>query len=60
MNEYIVLQPFSLAEKVVVVRGDLIYGELVRKMYHVYSSKTKRYLGKVSEQLFTNSVIKMP
>jgi antitoxin component of MazEF toxin-antitoxin module len=56
MKKYTVTVPFSLLEKVLLIEGDEIYAELVRKMYHIYHPKTRRYIGKLSELVFPTVV----
>jgi len=57
MKKYKVTTPFSLLEKVLLVENDEIYAEKVRQMYHIYSPKTRKRIGTLSEQLF-NSFVK--
>lgn len=56
MKKYKVLVPFSLLEKVLLVENDEIYAEQVRQMYHIYSPKTRKRIGSLSETTFNNYV----
>ena len=56
MKKYIVNKPFSLLERVLIIEGDEIYAEQIRKMYHVYSAKTRKRLGTISCEQFENFV----
>jgi len=56
MKKYTVLSSFSLLERVLIIEGDIIYAELIRKMYHVYSKTTRKRLGTISEKEFEKFV----
>lgn len=59
MKKYVVKLPFSLmsySQRVLIIEGDEVYAELVRQMYHVYSAKTRKLLGKVSGDKFLKYV----
>lgn len=56
MKKYIVKVPFSLLERILIIEGDEIYAEQVRKMYHVYSVKTRKRLGTISCEQFEKFV----
>lgn len=56
MKKYTVISAFSLLSRTLIIEEDIIYAELVRQMYHVYSPKTRKLLGKVSEGVFKGSV----
>jgi hypothetical protein len=60
MKKYLVLLPFSLSEKYLIMIDDIIFAESVRQMTHIYSSKTKRYVGKVSTKIFVDLVMEIP
>jgi hypothetical protein len=60
MNKYLVINPFSLSEKVIVTNGDVVYAELKFKMYHIYCPKTKKYLGKISQEVFLRDAVEVP
>jgi hypothetical protein len=52
MKKYEIKTAFSLLERVLVVEGDVIYAEAIRKMHHVYSAKTRKRLGTISSEQF--------
>lgn len=56
MKKYTVIQPFSLLEKILLVETDEIYAEKVRQMYQIYSPKTRKRIGSLSEKLFNDYV----
>ncbi len=56
MKKYTVKQAFSLLERVLIVENDEIYAEKIRQMYHIYSSKTRKRLGTISEVEFPKFV----
>lgn len=56
MKKYLIKKPFSLLERVLVIDGDEVYAELIRKMYHVYSVKTRKRLGTINQQQFEDSI----
>lgn len=56
MKRYVVGTPFSLIERVLIVEEDVIYAEKVRQMYHIYSPKTRKRLGTVSEVIFKEHI----
>jgi len=56
MKKYTVVAPFSLLERVLLVENDEIYAEKVRQMYHIYSPKTRKRIGTLSERLFNDYV----
>jgi len=56
MKKYTVTTPFSLLEKVLLVETDEIYAEKVRQMYQIYSPKTRKRIGSLSEKEFNNYV----
>jgi len=56
MKKYTVTAPFSLLEKVLLVETDEIYAEKVRQMYQIYSPKTRKRIGSLSETEFNNYV----
>jgi len=56
MKKYKVAQAFSLLERILIVEGDEIYAEQVRKMFHIYHPKTRKRIGSVSETLFKSYV----
>ncbi len=56
MKKYTITSPFSLLEKVLMLEGDEIYAEKVRQMYHIYSPKTRKRIGTLSEAVFPNLV----
>lgn len=56
MKKYKVTTPFSLLEKVLLVENDEIYAEKVRQMYHIYSPKTRKRIGSLSETKFNDYV----
>jgi hypothetical protein len=56
MKKYIVTNAFSLLDKVLVLPFDEIYAEPVRKMMHIYSPKTRKYIGQVSAEKFETLV----
>lgn len=52
MKKYKVTQSFSLLERVLIIETDEIYAEKILEMYHVYSPKTRKRLGKISSKVF--------
>lgn len=56
MKKYLVVLPFSLLERRLVVEGEVLYAELIRQMYHLYDRKTKKRLGTISSEKFLNFV----
>lgn len=60
MKKYLVLLPFSLLDKSLMMMDDIIFGEEVRSMTHVYSPKTKRFVGKISTRVFKDLVMEIP
>lgn len=56
MKKYLVKTSFSLLERVLIIEGDEVYAELIRKMYHVYNPKTRKRLGTVSQVEFEKYV----
>jgi hypothetical protein len=56
MKKYTVIKPFSLLEKILLVETDEIYAEKVRQMYQIYSPKTRKRIGSLSEKLFNERV----
>lgn len=56
MKKYKVVKPFSLLEKVLLVEEDIIYAEKVRQMYQIYSPKTRKRIGSLSETKFNDYV----
>lgn len=56
MKKYTVVAPFSLLERVLLVEDDEIYAEKVRQMYHIYSPKTRKRIGTLSDKLFNEFV----
>lgn len=56
MKKYRVVQPFSLLEKILIVENDEIYAEKVRQMYQIYSPKTRKRIGSLSETKFNEYV----
>lgn len=56
MKKYKVKIAFSLLERVLIIEGDEIYAEPIRKMYHVYSIKTRKRLGTISCEQFEKFV----
>lgn len=56
MKKYTVTNPFSLLERVLLVENDEVYAEKIRQMYHIYSPKTRKRIGTLSEKLFNNYV----
>lgn len=56
MKKYKVVQPFSLLEKILIVENDEIYAEKVRQMYQIYSPKTRKRIGSLSETKFNEYV----
>ena len=60
MKKFLVTSPFSLLDKVLLMRDDFIYGEQVRQMVHIYQPKTRKYIGKVSVEKFKDLVMKIP
>lgn len=56
MKKYLVVLPFSLLERRLVIEGEVIYAELIRQMYHLYDRKTKKRLGTISSEKFLNFV----
>lgn len=56
MKKYKVIKPFSLLERILLVETDEIYAEKVRQMYHIYSPKTRKRIGTLSETLFNQYV----
>ena len=56
MKKYTVVAPFSLLERVLLVENDEIYAEKVRQMYHIYSPKTRKRIGTLSDKLFNEFV----
>ena len=60
MKKYLVILPFSLLDKTLLMKDDFIYAEEVRQMTHIYSPKTKKYIGKVSTEKFKTLVMEIP
>lgn len=60
MKKYLVLVPFSLLEKSLILTDDIIFGEELRKMTCVYHPKTRKLLGKISTTEFKNLVLEIP
>lgn len=56
MKKYKVKASFSLLEKVLLIPEDEIYAEKVRQMYQIYSPKTRKRIGSLSEKEFLNFV----
>lgn len=56
MKKFDVQNPFSLLERVLILPGDDIYAQLILEMYHVYSGKTRKRLGKISKNSFLEFV----
>ena len=52
MEKYLALEAFSLLDKTLIVPEDIIYAEPVRLMMHIYSPKTKKFIGKVKATKF--------
>lgn len=52
MKKYEIKTAFSLLERVLMIETDIIYAEKVREMIHIYSPKTRKRLGTVSEPIF--------
>lgn len=52
MKRYLATAPFSLSEKVLITSDTIIYAEPVLQMMHVYSSTTKKYIGKIGTSKF--------
>jgi len=48
MKKFLVITPFSVVEKLLLIAGDEVYAERVRDMVHIYNLKTRKYIGKVS------------
>ena len=60
MEKYLVLHPFSLLDKSLLLPDDIIYAEEVRSMTHVFSPKSKKFVGKISTEKFKELVMKIP
>ena len=60
MKKYLVVIPFSLFDKALLLTDEIIYAEEVRKMTHVYSPRTKKIIGKVSTEKFKELVMEIP
>lgn len=56
MKKYIVVKPFSLLEKVLLVEKDEIYAEQVREMFQIYHPKTRKRIGSLSCKMFNDFV----
>lgn len=56
MKKYTIKKAFSCLEKVLVIEGDEVYAEKVRKLYQIYSMKTRKRIGSVSEELFESYI----
>lgn len=56
MKKYEIKKAFSVLEKVLLIPGDEVYAEQKLMMMNIYSSKTRKLVGKVSIELFNNSV----
>ncbi len=56
MKKYIVVKPFPLLEKVLLVEKDEIYAEQVREMYQIYHPKTRKRIGSLSCKMFEDYV----
>lgn len=56
MKKYTVTTPFSLLEKILLVENDEIYAEPVREMYHIYSPKTRKRIGMLTNKKFNDFV----
>lgn len=56
MEKYEVKKAFSLLEKVLLVPGDEVYAEKIRQMYQIYSPKTRKRIGSLTETKFLNYV----
>lgn len=52
MKRYLAETPFSLSEKVLVTTDTIIYAEQNLQMAHIYSSSTKKYIGKIAWSKF--------
>ena len=52
MKKYLIAKAFSTLNKVLIIDGDEVYAEQVRLMYNIYSIKTRKLIGSVSEKLF--------
>lgn len=59
MKKYIATGAFSLLDKVLIIPCDEIYAEPIRKMMHIYSPKTRKYIGQLSIEKF-NKLVKEP
>lgn len=60
MKKYEVKKAFSVLEKVLLIPSDEIYAEEIRMMVNVFSIKTRKLIGKVSIELFNESVNRLP
>lgn len=56
MKRYLATTPFSVSEKVLITTDTIIYAEPVLLMTHIYSSTTKKYIGKISTERFNTLV----
>lgn len=56
MKKYTIVNAFSLLNRVLLIEGDIVYAELIRQMYHIYSPKTRKCLGTISSEKFLNFV----
>lgn len=60
MKKYEIKKAFSVLEKVLLIPGDKVYAEENRMMVAVYSIKTRKIIGKVSIDVFNDSVNHAP
>lgn len=60
MKKFLIIHPFSLLDKTLVLIDDIVYAEEVRTMTHVYSPKTKKCMGKIATSKFINYVMEIP
>jgi hypothetical protein len=60
MKKYLIIKPFSLLEKSLLLQDDIVFAEEVRSMTHVYHPKTRKLLGKISTKEFTELVMEIP
>tara|TARA_R110000868_G_scaffold14426_4_gene67218 strand:+ start:30939 stop:31124 length:186 start_codon:yes stop_codon:yes gene_type:complete len=60
MKKYLIIKPFSLLEKSLLLQDDIVYAEEVRTMTHVYLPRTRKLLGKIATIVFTELVMEIP
>lgn len=52
MKKYVAILPFAVLERLLVVEEDVVYVVESLSMYQVYNAKTRKYLGKITKDVF--------